>query len=176
MEQDKVKSYLETATTMAVLLIALIILGTFGWSFFAGGANSLPQAGLRKGEQFARLPGSDYSGASQTLIIALNTKCGYCGESVPFYNHVAAAQRAGEASPQVVAVFSNTSDEVERFIQEKQLKAKTIAGVNLGSLNVLSTPTMILVDKDGKVIDFWIGKLSTDGEQQVTKLLSITGA
>jgi hypothetical protein len=34
-------------------------------------------------------------------------------------------------------------------------------------LNVTGTPTLILADSSGRVLDFWVGKLSREEEQQV---------
>jgi hypothetical protein len=52
------------------------------------------------------------------------------------------------------------------------MNLNAVAGVDFKALSLVATPAMILVDKNGKVLDFWIGKLSKDAEQQVTKAIS----
>lgn len=70
--------------------------------------------------------------------------------------------------PPIIAVFPNAESDVRQYAQQNQLQLETIAGADLKALNVRGTPTMILVDKNGKVLDFWVGKLSEDEKRQVT--------
>lgn len=47
-----------------------------------------------------------------------------------------------------------------------------VARVNFKALNLVATPTVILVDNSGKVLDFWIGKPSKEVEQQILKAIN----
>jgi hypothetical protein len=47
-----------------------------------------------------------------------------------------------------------------------------IAGADFGALNISGTPTAILIDDNGTVRDFWIGKLPQDQERQVIQAVS----
>lgn len=40
------------------------------------------------------------------------------------------------------------------------------------ALNLVATPTVILVDNSGKILDFWIGKPSKEVEQQILKAIN----
>ncbi len=44
-----------------------------------------------------------------------------------------------------------------------------LAAIDLNGLKVSATPTLILVDSTGKVLDFWVGKLSEENQQGVMK-------
>src|SRR5437588_1264244 len=154
--QAKLKSYLEVATNVAALLVALVVLGIFAWNQFT--RHSIPQlqAGLQKGQDFVQVPGINFNTLSQTLIIAMSTKCHYCAESLPFYKQLAEAQRANGQATHIVAVFPNREDEVKQYVQQNKLDLETIAGVNLDALNISGTPTAVLIDSSGKVRDFWV--------------------
>jgi hypothetical protein len=90
---SKLKNLLEVVTNVAVLLVALVVLGTFAWSYFAAQPRQLPHVGLQKGKEFAAVAGVNYGDSSQTLLVAINTHCGYCKGSLPFYRQLIEANR-----------------------------------------------------------------------------------
>lgn len=75
MIQPKLKTYLEVATNIAVLLVALIILSDFAWTSLAKKTKPRLQDGLRRGDIFPTLSGIHYDQSSQTLIFALSSRC-----------------------------------------------------------------------------------------------------
>lgn len=172
MNQVKLKGYLEVATNIAVLLVALAVLGTFAWNYFGRTPAPQLQTGFQKGQTFAQVPGVSYESSPQTLLIAMSTNCHYCTESLPFYKQLVEAQRANGQATHIVAVFPNPEAEVRQYVQQNNLDLKTIAGVDFGALNISGTPTAILIDENGKVRDFWIGRLPQEQEQQVIQAVS----
>jgi hypothetical protein len=172
LNQTKLKSYLEVATNIAVLLVALAVLSTFAWNYFGRNPTPQLQAGFQKGQPFAQVPGVSYSSSPQTLLIAMSTSCHYCTESLPFYKQLAEAQRTSGRQTHVVAVFPNQEAEVRQYVQQNKLGLDTVAGVDLGALNISGTPTAVMIDDNGKVQDFWIGKLPEAQERQVIKAVS----
>ena len=172
MNQTKLKSHLEVATNVAVLLVALAILSTLAWTYFGRSPAPQLQAGFQKGQTFAQVPGVTYDSSSQTLLIAMSTRCHYCTESLPFYKQLATAQRTSGRATHIVAVFPDQEAEVRQYVQQNNLDLETVAGVDFGALKLFGTPTAILLDNNGKVRDFWIGKLLQDQEQQVMKAVS----
>lgn len=173
MEASKVKSYLEVMTNVAVLLVALVVLSAFSWSYFAQKSSPSLKDGLRKGKAMAQLPKLDYSSSSQTLLIAMSTQCHYCAESLPFYRQLVTTQQGNGQATHIVAVFPNTDDEVRQYIEQNHLNIDAIGGVDFRALNISSTPIMVLIDKSGKIRDFWIGKLPESEEQQVVKAVGV---
>ena len=172
MERERWTKYVEVSSNVAVLVVAMVLLGTvISTRWWPRPLNPKFEEGLQKGQALAPLPSTDYSAAPQTLILVLSSKCNYCTESLPFYNRlVEEHQRAGKVT-QIIAVFPNPRDEVDRYIGQNQLAVKSIPALNYSSLNVTGTPTLILVDSTGRVADFWVGKLSREDEQQVTEAL-----
>jgi thioredoxin-related protein len=148
------------------------VLGAFAWSYFAAQPSPLPQVGLQKGKEFAVVPGVNYGDSPQTLLVAINTHCVYCEGSLPFYKQLIEANRRAGNTTRIIAIFPNPEDEARQYVQQNQLGLDTLASVDLMSLNVAATPTMILVDSHGKVLDFWVGKLSEESELQVVRAVS----
>lgn len=168
MNQLKVRNYLETATNLAILLVAALVIGTYAASYIAKRYDRQPE-GLHKGKMLQPILGQDYANASRTLLIALNPQCGYCHESIPFYREIIRARGTSSQSIRIIAVSQIPPPDMKQYLQEKHLDVDAVAEVNFPNLNIQATPTMILVDNNGNVLDFWIGKLSTDDEQQVLR-------
>jgi hypothetical protein len=158
------KNTLGVVTNVAVLLAATALITTLSWGFFVKQQTPTAGGGFRKGAAAPTLPDVDYASAPKTLLIVLNTRCHFCTESIPFYNSLV------EKHPRarILAVFPNDESEVKEYARQQQLNSEVVAGVNFRSLQVESTPTMILVDGDGKILDFWIGKLSAANQALVT--------
>ncbi len=173
MEQSKWKSRLEVVTNVAVLLVAVTVLSALVWTYFQRSPKLQMQSGFQKGQSLPQLPTVSYGNSPQTLLIAMSTTCHYCSESLPFYKQLIKAQQqqSGRAT-HIVAVFPNSEGEVKQYVQRNQLNVDNVTDVNFKALNVSGTPAMLLVDKNGKVVDFWFGKLSSDDEQQVIKAVS----
>lgn len=171
MQESKIRNYLEVITNAAVLLAALGVLSALSWGYFAQRQSTLVTSGFQRGQVVARVPQIDYSVAAQTLLIVMNTNCHFCTESIPFYNELIKMQRGKEQATRIIALFPNQSDEVKQYSEQNQFQAETVSEVDLAKLNVSGTPTLILVDGHGTILDFWSGKLSKDVEQQVSSRL-----
>lgn len=168
---SKAKHYLETATNIAVIIAALVVSGVFILNYLRPNDRRTRrlQAGFEKGQQLAQIPGIAYGEAPKTLLIALNTNCGFCTESIHFYNRLAEIQRASNSKTRIITIFPSTAKEIQQYAEQHRLGLNTMAAVDFRALNVAGTPTMILVDTNGRVIDFWIGKPSESTERQIIK-------
>jgi hypothetical protein len=170
---ERLKSTLEIATNIAVLLVAIAALSTLAIILFLRPATPNLRPGLEKGKVFAQLPQVDYGSREETLLIVLNTNCSYCFESIPFYRKLSDAQPQGSKSLRIVALFPNGGEEVAKYLKENQLTVETVADVDLGVLGISGTPTMILVNSKGEVKNFWLGKLSdTESDEFFRSLTS----
>ena len=169
----KLKDILDVTTNVVVVVFAVVAVGVLAKNYFAPrGAET--GAGIRKGRAFPEFAGADYKQAPRTLILALNVDCRYCTKSVPFYNRLAEARRENVGQFNVVAAFINKEgDRVKSYAEEKRLSVETVAGVDLDKLGVHTTPTLVLVDSTGKVLDSWRGELQLDGEREVFDALGL---
>ena len=159
-KRRKLKDILDVTTNVVVVVFALVAIGVLVKSYFApqGVKTSVV---VRTGSIFPEIPGVDYKQAARTLILALNVDCRYCTRSVPFYNSLAEARQENTGQINIVAAFINKDERlVKSYVEEKQLSVQTIAGVDLDKLGVNTTPTLILVDSAGKVLDSWRGELN----------------
>ncbi|HKO43264.1 MAG TPA: hypothetical protein VJU84_08240 [Pyrinomonadaceae bacterium] len=171
--KKKLKDVLDVTTNIVVVLFAIVAIGVLIKNYIAPPGENMGAA-VQKGSTFPEIAGVDYTLAPRTLILALNVDCRYCTRSLPFYNALAKARHEGAGQFNVIAAFINKDAElVKSYAEEKQLSVPAIAGVDLNKLGVLTTPTIILVDGAGKVIDSWRGALQPDGEREVFEALGL---
>jgi len=129
--------------------------------------------GLQKGKVIPSLSNVGYHDSPKTLLIALNTKCQYCQENVPFYKKLVELRKANVNYSHLVAVFPNDESEIRQFLKQNHLNLDAAALVNLDSLGITATPALVLVDNNSKISDFWIGSLSVEQEEQVIQALRV---
>jgi thioredoxin-related protein len=172
MKLSKTQKYLEVVTNVAVLLVALAVLTAFAWGYFVNQRSATLQNGLQIGQHIGRLTNLDYASAPRSLLIVMTTKCSFCTESMPLYRQIVKAQQARDSTTRIVAVFPNTDREVKEYLQQNQLQIDSVSEVDLRTLNVAGTPTLILVDNGGKILDYWIGKLPEESELEVIKAIT----
>lgn len=175
MEHSKIKSYIEVATNVAVLLAAVTVVAFFAYSYFAPPPSPVRlQTGLQKGQVLPQIEGLDYSKSPQTLLIAMNTKCKFCTSSVPFYNQLVEKQKQSGKEVRIVAAFSNAPDEVQQYVAEKQFAVETLAAADLAKLGLVNTPTVVLVDNKGRILNFWMGQLPAEGEKHLLDTMNLS--
>jgi len=172
MERGRWTKYVEVSSNVAVLVLAVALLGAIVSARFARPRKPAFESGLQRGQVLARLESIDYLTAPQTMLLVLSTKCSYCEQSLPFYQRLLGEQQTVGQHTRIVAVFPNPKTEVEQYKEQNQLHVESVPELNYSILNVTGTPTLILVDSTGHVLDFWVGKLSKEDEQQVIEAVS----
>ncbi|MGB7209703.1 MAG: hypothetical protein WBD27_13655 [Pyrinomonadaceae bacterium] len=137
--------------------------------FFSASAPSKPEISRDQLEMAINsridLPDVDWAERPQTLVLALQTTCGYCNRSAPFYRRLI-ANTAGK-NVRLLVVIPGDIEESRAHMEKLGLKNLDIRAVSLESIRVDGTPTLLLVNARGEVTDFWIGKLPPDVEAEV---------
>lgn len=151
------KTKLEAIGNVAVIVVALavgyVVLGRYLAAYRA------PRS-VEAGDRLAKVPGLDWNQHEHTLVLALNTGCHFCEQSVPFYRSLGERVEHGGIDLDLVAVFPNDPARVRQFMSKESLRVRSVAAVPLEKLRVNATPTLILVDNSGRVERAWIGMLS----------------
>ena len=159
-----VNAKLEATANVSVIVVALIIV----YRMLMGnvGLPLIPRS-VVPGDRLARVSGMDWSRHKRTLVLALNSGCHYCDESASFYRTLVREQKGrGPTSDglAIIAVFPNDADAVQRFLRNDQLALQSIASVPLAAWGVVATPTILLVDSNGRVDRSWLGVLTPQQE------------
>lgn len=112
------------------------------------------------------VPGIDWTKNDRTLLMALSRGCHFCSASAPFYKKLT-QELSGRKDVGMVAAFPQPVDEARNYLSTLGVSIGDVRQLRLDSLGVLGTPTLILVDREGVVINAWRGQLSSDKEDEV---------
>lgn len=159
----------ELLANVAIIVVALLLGGVLVKRYLlaptepAGGPAA--ESRIKPGERLA-LEGYDWAASDRTLVLVLSTQCRYCTESAPFYRKLA-EQRAGGGKARLVAVLPQTVDDARSYLGGLEVKVDEVKQLRPDQLGVRGTPTLILADNSGKVVDVWVGKLPAEREADV---------
>ena len=122
-----------------------------------GTAAPMPAALLHVGTRLP-IPGIEWTKNERTLVIALSEGCRYCLASGPFYQRLT-KEVSGSKNIGVVAVFPQPVNDARNYLNSLGVSVADIRQVSFDALGVIGTPTLILVNKEGVVINAWRGQL-----------------
>ena len=173
MGERKWKLYLDFATSCLVLIAAVAIVAVFAKGYLTAPKENKPtDDSLKVGTKIASLKETAFADSDRTIVIFLSTQCRYCIASVPFYKKLAETQgRSRGKNVSVVAVFSNSDEETEKFLGSKSLSLKSVSAADFKELKVSMTPSIALIDRTGKILDSWTGQLTPASEARVMEIL-----
>jgi hypothetical protein len=152
-------------------LVSLASLMT--WNTRAGAAPSLASASaiaktgpLPPGAQLPPPEGVSYSAASLTVALVVQSQCPYCAASMPFYKRLGDLRKT--LPFQLVVASAESTTTTTLYLKQRGLTADVVATLKPGQIDTSGTPTLVLIDKEGVVIDSWLGQLSDSQENEVT--------
>jgi|SRR5688572_14198835 len=153
---------------VAVLLGAVLISRTitnFRSTATAESANSETST-----NQKLQLTGVDWSKHDNTLVMAISSTCHFCTSSAEFYQQIKA-----RTPVHTIAVLPQTVEESRDYLKGIGVQVDEVMQASLNSIDVSGTPTLLLVDREGKILRKWIGKLPPVEETEVLLALGATG-
>ena len=157
----KIEAIADVAVIVVALAVGCVVLGKYVSEYRA--------RAVAAGDRLATIPNLDWKQHRYTLVLALNTGCHFCEQSVPFYRNLAERQEHGGMDLDLVAVFPNDPAQVRQFMSVEGLRVRSVAAVPLEKLRVNATPTVILVGSDGRVERSWIGLMDPPEQLELFK-------
>jgi len=152
-------SVLNFAANVA-LASACGFLGLVSWQRYTHPPNP-PTANLsrpfRAGEKAPAIPDVEYASSERSVVLFLSTTCHYCESSIPFYNKLARLTQESHGKWKVLTLFAESKERVEEFRARLHLTAEALPGTEFRRFGVRSTPTAILVDRNGIIDRAWFG-------------------
>jgi hypothetical protein len=157
---------IETATNLAILCAFVLVAVLAAKSLYepSRGYSSGPQVGSS-----VSLPGVDWSKSDRNLVLALSEQCHFCTDSAGFYRRLVPA--AATARVPVVAVLPQPASEGRSYLEKLNVHGTKVVASPLSAVDASGTPTILLVDRKGKIRRAWVGKLNVEEQGQVTSAL-----
>ena len=155
---------------MTIILVGLVLTGVLfvrqGPSFF--GDWQSPDWFMSDIVIEESLTGIDFSVAPRTLIIALQTDCQFCQESMPFYRRLL---ERDTSDVQMVVAAPSTDRGIGDYLASENIVPDSIVFVGPTSLPVSGTPTLLLADPEGVVTHLWLGQMAVESEAEIFEVL-----
>jgi hypothetical protein len=163
---------IETAANVAIILVALVAGSVLIKRHFLGGPPHAAEPTPAPGKQpivgtRLNLEGVDWTKSKQTLLLALAKGCHFCSESAPFYRKLA-EETSGRSDVRLIALFPReTTSEARTYLDELGVSVSEIKQATLDAIGARGTPTLVLADSGGRVIDSWTGRLTDEKEVEL---------
>ena len=157
----------ELIANVAIILVA-VLLGAVLVNKYLLSSNQPSQSEGRQIQPGTKveLPGVAWGNSRRSLLMVLSTTCRYCTESAPFYQRLAAEQ-AQHPDLNLVAVLPQSPEESQKYLSDHGITVNDVKHAPPASVGATGTPTLILVDNSGAVLNSWIGKLPESVETEV---------
>lgn len=133
-------------------------------------ASAAMQDEVRPGTSLTPIAGYPWAQHDRTLVVALRYGCIHCEHNMTFYKRLEDHIKQPDAKTSLLSVFPDDS-----FVARHDLDAHSLSGmpfvasVNFASLHVPGTPTLLLVNNKGTILQSWIGELSPREQDDVMK-------
>lgn len=170
------KNTLDTVANIAIIVTCVVALALMVNRFFFSKPAMPPGGGppqAEVGEQFDQIRQVLPAGSQKALLVVLSPTCGYCDQSMPFYKRLIDERNQKGSGVKIIAVVpaeEAKAPEAQKFAAEG-VKPDSLVTIDFASIKVPGTPTVLLVDNQGKVLDVWVGKQNPDGEEKIIATL-----
>lgn len=162
---SKVYQKIELTANILIIVVALLIGGILVQRYFFSAA--VPARAAKTPTVGAKISDAkfDWSKSNKNVLLVLQKGCKYCTESAEFYKRL--IQSAQDKNVKITAVLPQSKEDAEKYLSDLGVTGIEVKQSALDSLDVSGTPTIIIVNNNGEISNFWIGKLPSDKEEEV---------
>lgn len=172
MSASTFRRHLDIITTILVVALFVIVVVVYVHGRFYKKQVDPLGSTIAKDLRIADALKLDYKTHSRTLILALDKDCVYCEGSTGFYKRLLDSQATAAGNTQFVAILPNDDWETKQYLRKEGLeRLPHLSNVKLGQLKITALPTLILVDRMGRVLQSWSGLLDEQRENQVLEAI-----
>lgn len=159
---------IELLANIAIIIVAVVLGGVLVNRYLlpTSPKPEVVEGGSIKPGTMIALPGVDWGKNDRTLLVVLSTNCRFCTESAPFYQ-LLVQEKAKRGRGRIVAVLPQGAGEAKKYLDDLGIGVDEIKQAAPISIGVRATPTLILVDRTGSVVESWVGKLPPARESAV---------
>ena len=162
---------LEKTAATSLVLSFLLLAGVLTRGYILSRRPDAAAVPLVKVGEVVRLPEFSRGNAESTLVMVLSSGCHYCMEGLPFYKQLSAVRKSSGNSIQLVAVLPEQKAAAQTFLEGAGIATDGILSMAPSELGVRILPTLLLLDREGKLQRYWAGELNKDAQEEVLKAL-----
>lgn len=169
--KSKWQKRLNVVFNAAIVVAVLMLSGVLAKKYLLSASNDSTPTTITRGERVS-LPETNWQKNTKTLLLFLHSECSYCISSAGFYQHLI-KETSNRSDVKLLAVFLNEDERREKYLKDSNISSLENRTANFASSGVGGTPTLVLVDENGVVLDVWNGKLSPEREASVMLALGV---
>lgn len=151
-----IKDKIEITTNILIVVVLLLIGGTYLKARIGHHEGS-----LSPGEKINAPHGYDWHSYPETLVVAVRRGCIYCERSYPLYRRLDSLEHGGGLKPHMLIVMPDDPVGGAELLRSQQITSQSISNTPLGDVKVSGTPTLLLVDANGRLLQSWVGELDS---------------
>jgi thioredoxin-related protein len=160
------------AASVGLTLTLAATLVYIAWPRVAGALGvtsvSAPASPVYAAGETIDAPAAWYSTAPYTLILFARKSCVACEKAQPFIKTLIASVEGRAAAVMAHPDGAESSEADDRDYAKAVGIADSATFVTPAGLKVRATPTLVLVDRQGRVLHAWEGVGNTDKQAQIT--------
>jgi hypothetical protein len=161
---------LERISNIAVIIAACFVAGTAVYNRVNSPSVLAQASSFASKYKGKSIPLEGYQTGVPSVVIFASRDCHFCSESFPFYMRLASMRDSASGAMRVVSVFPSTrqnADETRKYFSDRGVAIDDALAARFTEIGVTGTPSIALVDRGGKVVGFWAGKLSAQLQDEV---------
>lgn len=148
------KDKVELITNGLIIVVMLLIGGNYIKSRLVHRPGE-----LSVGDKINAPHGYDWHRNGETLLIAVRKGCVYCERSYPLYRRLENLERDNQLKAHLLMVMPDDAVNGSALLSSQQIASESITNVPLNDIKVAGTPTLLLVDANGRLLQSWVGEL-----------------
>src|SRR5215475_3811012 len=165
---------LDKVANIVLILTCALVIGNLARNYYnSRKADPSLQPDIKIGE-VVKLPESETAerqSAPATLVMALSTHCGFCQASMPFYQKLSAFKNSSPVNVRMATVMSESKEEAEAYLKKYGIAADIVLSTPISQVGVNGTPTLLLLDRENRLVRSWVGQLNNSQESEVVSQL-----
>ena len=162
---------LEKTATVSFVASFLLLAGVLTRGYILSHRPDPRAVPLVKTGELVRLPGFTPGSAESTLVLVLSSQCHYCLDDLPFYKQLSTFRKSSGDSIHLIAVLPERTTSAREFLSNAGIGADDVLSMTPRRLGVQLLPTLLLLDRDGKLQQFWVGELNRNQREEILSVL-----
>ncbi|MFI5106111.1 MAG: hypothetical protein ACHP79_14405 [Terriglobales bacterium] len=164
-------SRLEKTATASMVVSFLLLAGITTRSFVLSRRPDPATVPLVKIGETVKLPGFSPGGARLTFVMVLSSQCPYCVHDLPFYRQLSALRASSAGELRLIAILPEKTASGAAFLRGSGVNTDDVLSMAPLELGVQLLPTLLLLDKNGKLEEYWAGEMDQARQQEVLAVL-----
>jgi thioredoxin-related protein len=161
-----IKDKVEITTNILIAIVILMI----GINYLKSHTGH-HEASLSPGDTISAPHGYEWRNHDQTLVVAVRKGCVYCERSYPLYRRLDGLEHSNSLKAHMLVVMPDDPVSGAALLKSQQITSQSIPSTFLSDIKVSGTPTLLLVDANGRLLQSWVGELdSSKAEALVAQL------